>query len=127
MMNMGNEQILNTFKPAKEIIKDIKDTVQTYTNVMSFGDRKKFRDIDSKDIRDFAVPKQEEINVILKAALDIVEDESEKETIQQCIELNKTIKDHLNQLVKKDFNMDQINTEVKSLSGSIYRLVKSYE
>lgn len=124
---MRNEQILNIVKPAKEIMSEIKDMVQTYTTVMSWTERKGIRDIDSKDIRDFTLPKQEEINTILEAVLDLTKDKAEKEKVQKCIEQNRTIKDYLNQLVKDDFSMDQINSEVKTLSGMIHRFVESYE
>jgi hypothetical protein len=124
---MRNEQILNIVKPAKVIMYEIKDMVQTYTTAMSCTERKGIRDVDSKDIRDFALPKQEEINTILEAVLDLAKDKAEKEKVQKCVEQNRTIKDHLNHLVKDDFNMDQINSEVRSLSGMIHRLIESYE
>lgn len=120
---MKNELI----NQVKEIMYEIKDMVQTYTTTMSWTERKGIRDIDSKDIRDFALPKQEEISTILEAVLDLTKDKAEKEKVQKCIELNRTIKDHLNELVKDDFSMDQINSEVKTLSGMIHRLVESYE
>lgn len=123
---MSNEK-LNTIKPAKEIMYEIKDMVQTYTTAMNWTERQGVRKIDSKDIRDFTLPKQEEINGILKTTLNLTEDKDEKAEVQKCIEQNRIIKDHLNQLVKDDFSMDQINSEVKTLSGMIHRLVESYE
>ncbi|KAB3527118.1 hypothetical protein [Alkaliphilus serpentinus] len=123
---MSNEKF-NTIKPAKDIASEIKDMVQTYTDVMAFPDRKKLREIDSKDIKDYVLPKQDEINGILKATLNLIKDKDEKEKVQKCIELNETIKDHLNQLVKDDFDMEQINSEVKGLWSMIYRLVRFYE
>ena len=119
--------MIDKLKEAYKIIFDIKDTVETYTNVMSFSDRQKLREIDSNDIRDYVISRQEQMNPILKEALKLTEDKLEKEKVQKCIELNKTIKDHLNQLVKDDFDMEQINSEVKSLSSIVYWMVKSYE
>lgn len=114
-------------KKAYKIMKDIKDMVQTYTNAMSFSGRQKLREIDCKDIKDYVIPRQEEILPILEEALDLVKDKAEKEKVQRCIELNKTIKDHLNQLVKDDFDMEQISSEVITLFGYIARLVNSHE
>ena len=119
--------MIDELKKAFNITKDIKEMVQTYTNVMIFPGRQKLREIDSKDIREYVVPRQEEINTILEAVLDLIKDKAEKEKVQRCIELNKTIKDHLEQLVKDDFDMEQINSEVKELSNIVYWMVNSHE
>lgn len=114
-------------KDVYEISKDTSDVVQMYANVMSFPGREELRDIDIRDLKDTVKPIQEEINTRLQEILNFTKGKDEKGKIQRCIELNETIKDKLNQLTKDDFNMDQINAEVKTLTGMIYRLVDPNE